>query len=140
MRPIDKYFEAKVNSLNEIVIIKSGVFCVAFNEDAHIMSYLFNYKIKEINDYKLIGFPNKNLEKVINKLKILGLAYVTIIDNTTHVSKRNNITESKYKRLLKKSANVYEVSSRIKNIMDKLYGLKTSDCINDILNQIEKII
>jgi len=140
MRPIDKYFEAKVNSLNEIVIIKSGVFCVVFNEDAQIMSYLFNYKIKAISDYKIIGFPNKNLEKVTNKLRMLGLGYVTIIDNTTHVSKRNNITESKYKRLLTKSAKVYEMNNRINNIMDKLQSLKITGDIDNTLSQLEDIL
>ena len=140
MKPIDKYLETKTNHLNEVVIIKSGIFCVTFNEDAQIMSYLFNYKIKEISDYKLIGFPNKTIEKVLNKLTILGVAYVTIIDNTTHVSKRSNLTETKYNRLLTKSNKVYEINNRIKNITDKLQNLKTTSDISNILNQIENIL
>lgn len=140
MKMIDKYLEVKEQYKYSIIIIKSGIFYVSFNEDAKILSYLFNYKVKDNSDYLIVGFPEKVLDKIINKFEESNLSYITIKMNETYVSKRNDLTQNKYERLMEKSTNIYLIENRIKEILGKLEKLKGTSNIINILDEIENII
>ena len=57
MKLIEKYSEAKVKNGKSVILIKSGIFYETLNDDAYIMSYLFNYNL---------NFHSKS-DKVLNE-------------------------------------------------------------------------
>ena len=69
MKIIEKYNLNKNKYPKYIILIKVGIFYETYNEDAYILNNLFNYKIKEINNNKRLGFPTNSYDKVITKLK-----------------------------------------------------------------------
>ena len=53
-----------------IVCFKVGSFYHVYVKDSYIISYLFNYNIKEAKDnIYTVGFPKNALPKVISKLE-----------------------------------------------------------------------
>lgn len=89
MKLIDKYNELKKDYINHIIFIKSGVFIVTFDDDANIISELFNYKI---NNNKL-GFPSSSISKVENKLLEENINYI-IFENDE--IKEKSFNDNKY--------------------------------------------
>lgn len=49
----------------DVVMIKYGNFYHAYGKDAYIISYIFDYKLKEENGIYTVGFPINSLNKVI---------------------------------------------------------------------------
>ena len=65
MKNIDKFLALKNKYSDSLVLIKSGNFYYSYFEDGIILNYLFNYQV--INNR--VGFPLKNLDKVLEELK-----------------------------------------------------------------------
>ena len=97
-------------SSKSIVLRKSGGFYQAFDDDALIINYLFDYKI---NNHKC-GFPLKTLDKVINILEEKSISY--IIKNKEEIikdfKKKNN-----YNKYLDKSKTKYNIKNIHKLIL-----------------------
>ena len=53
----------------DVVLVKEGSFYHVYGKDAYIISYLFRYKIKEIEGIKACGFPKNSINKVVSKLE-----------------------------------------------------------------------
>ena len=56
-------------SPNSVCVFKIGVFGHCYDKDACVMSYIFGYKIKSIDNNKECGFPLQSLNKVCAKLE-----------------------------------------------------------------------
>ncbi len=136
----EKYLDLKKEYSSFVVIIKSGIFYITLNEDAKILSYLFDYKVKDNSDSLIVGFPTSSIDKVTNKLEELKLAYVIKKDNETYVSRHNDLTIDKYGKVIIKSGDIYEVDNRIENIINKLNNLKKTNNIINILDKIDDVI
>ena len=54
---------------DSVVMIKAGKFYNIYDKDAYIISYLFGYSIKEVEDVKTCGFPSVLFNKVIARLE-----------------------------------------------------------------------
>ena len=65
---------AKQVHANDILLVKTGGFYHAYGKDSYIISYLFGYKIKQIEEnYSTCGFPESSINKIIATLeKILS--------------------------------------------------------------------
>jgi DNA mismatch repair ATPase MutS len=140
MKMSEKYLDLKKEYSSFVVIIKSGIFYITLNEDAKILSYLFDYKVKDNSDSLIVGFPTSSIDKVTNKLEELKLAYVIKKDNETYVSRHNDLTIDKYGKVIIKSGDIYEVDNRIENIINKLNNLKKTNNIINILDKIDDVI
>lgn len=123
MKLIDNYKTIKNRNNNSIVLIRSGVFYETFNNDAYIMNYLFDYKIKEFSSYIMVGFPVNVIDSVKGKLNIEQLDYI-IVDNNNYHSNKNKDNKVKYKVLLDVSKKTYLIDTEIKDIQHKLDILK----------------
>ena len=53
----------------DIVLIKVGTFYNVYGKDAYIISYLFGYKLKEVEEIKMCGFPKASINKVTAKVQ-----------------------------------------------------------------------
>ena len=115
-----------------IVIRKSGGFYQVFDNDALIISYLFDYKI--IN-YKC-GFPLVAINKVINTLEEKKINFIIKDEEEVVKNFRNKNTYSKY---LEKARVKDNINNRIKSILDKINDLDVKK-LNEVLSVIEETL
>ena len=115
-----------------IVLRKVGGFYQTFDDDALIISYLFNYKV---NNYRC-GFPINTLNKVINGLEEKKINYV--IKGEEEIFKDFK-KDNSYDRYLEKAMIKDNISNRISNILYKLDSMEISK-LEKILTSIEEII
>lgn len=140
MKMIDRYNEAKKKFSKSIILIKCGIFYETFNDDAYIMRYLFDYKIKNLSNFIMVGFPEKIIENIKDRLKVENISYVVLNDNQQFVSDKNSFTENKYEILLDISCKSYVVETEIERIKKALEVLKHTKSIDEIIKKIKEII
>lgn len=118
-----------MSSNRSIILRKCGGFYQAFDEDAHIINYFFNYKIK---DHRC-GFPLTSINKIINLLEEKQINYIIREeeDIIKDFKKKNN-----YEKYLIKAINKNNINKRIENILNKLYQLDI-ESLEEILRQLE---
>ena len=83
-----------------IILLKVGEFYYQYGKDSYIISYLFSYKLKKIeNNIPFSGFPKSALYKVLTKLEEKELSYI-IVDKSLNyevvekeISKSNNLND-----------------------------------------------
>lgn len=49
----------------DIVFVKIGKFYQVYGKDAYIISYLFDYKLKKVEEVYMCGFPESSKNRVI---------------------------------------------------------------------------
>lgn len=140
MKMIDKYNEVKKKFGRSIILIKCGIFYETLNDDAYIMRYLFNYKIKKSPNFIMVGFPEKIVESIKDRLKGENISYVILDDNQQFTSDMSSSTESKYEILLDRSCKSYTVVKEIERIIKALDVLKDTKSIDEIISKIKEII
>ena len=123
MRLRDKFRELKINYADCIVIIKSGMFFVTFDDDARILKTIFNY---QINDGK-VGFPVSSLEKVVQGLKNKAISCITYVDGE---SECYLVEDNKYGRYVIEAKKEEFHSSINKALLDRISFLLESNKYN----------
>ena len=111
----EEYKKRKENQQEKIILLQSGSFYVTFFQDAEILNYLFSYKV---HDDK-VGFPTKNLEKVLFELRSKKLNYVIIRQNKKYII-YDEEEESDYFTLLKVASSYSEESLKIGNLLEEI--------------------
>ena len=111
----EEYKKRKENQQEKIILLQSGSFYVTFFQDAEILSYLFSYKFH----YDKVGFPTKNLEKVLFELRSKKLNYVIIRQNKKDII-YDEEEESDYFTLLKVASSYSEESLKIGNLLEEI--------------------
>lgn len=118
---------------NYIILVKIGTFYESYNDDSSIISYLCNYKRKELSSGDIIcGFPIVSLNKVKYLLEQRNINYL-ILDkahNYEEQEKMNYKNKNKYNNLLTVSNEYINKISRIEKIKNHL--LKDSKKLNKI--------
>ena len=107
----------------DICLFKIGTFYHAYGRDAYILSYIFGYKIKDLEkNYKECGFPVSAVSKVCAKLEINKINYL-IID------RRNNydVDEKEDYKNLNRYVEFYEKANKYVNCKKRI------DIINEYL-------
>lgn len=115
-----------------IVLRKVGGFYQTFDDDALIISYLFNYKLK---NYRC-GFPINILNKVINILDEKKINYLIKAEEEKFKIFKKENTYGKYLDKARKKDNI---TNRINNILNKLENMD-NEKLDKILTSIEEII
>ena len=111
-----------------ILFRKNGLFYEVYDEDAIIINYLFNYKIKN----NRVGFPISSHEKVINKLKEENIKYKDI-DN------EYNPDNNRYNELLLLSRDKVNLEKKVNEIINKIDKLD-EEKLNKLLDIIKEFI
>lgn len=140
MKLIDNYIAIKNRNNDSIVMIRSGVFYETFNDNAYIINYLFNYKIKKLSNCIMVGFPISIIGNIKEKLNNEQLNYVIADNGNNYRSNKNKDNNVKYEVLLDVSKKTYLIDTEIKDIQHKLDILKKSKSIDEILSKIKEII
>ena len=79
MKVVDVVKKIKEIHKNYVVMVKIGNFCHTYGRDSYIISYLFEYKTKIIEEnISTCGFPLASLNKVISKLENQRINYIML--------------------------------------------------------------
>ena len=127
----------------DICMFKIGNFYHVYGKDAQILSYLFGYKIKEIeNNNKECGFPLNAINKVKVKLENFKINYL-VIDRRNNYDVDENVDYKDLNTYIKyyEKANKYiNIKRRIQNINEILLeNIEVENCV-EILREIENLI
>ena len=123
-----------------VVITKIGKFYYNYGKDAYIISYIFDYKIKTIEEnIKICAFSVSILNRNIAKLEENKLNYL-IIDKRNNYEvdeKSDNGNLNKYNYFLQKSKKYINQKNRI----EKIYNYLISNIEDkELIIDIERII
>lgn len=69
---------AKEVHKNDIILVKIGKFYQVYGKDAYIISYIFDYKLKKVEEVYMCGFPQDSYNKVIAKLEEKKINYMIL--------------------------------------------------------------
>ena len=63
-----------------LLLFKVGAFCEGYGKDSYIISYLFNYQVRQNgkNNISKVGFSKKAIPSVISKLEEQKIDYLLI--------------------------------------------------------------
>ena len=126
-----------------ICIYKIGAFCHVYNRDAQIISFLFDYKLKELGEsHKECGFPIETAGKVTAKLQNSSISYL-IIDrrNNYDVDEKEDYKENnKYDKVYEKARKYVNCKKRINSISQYLKDNIENENISKILAKVEAVI
>ena len=127
----------------DVVLVKIGEFYHAYGKDACILSYLFDYKLKNVDSScYTCGFPVKSVSKIQAELERNQVNYVLLdrrnnyeVDEYSDSKKQN-----KYQEVLDKAYSYIKKKEKIDNIYNYLImNLNERDIILK-LNQIEEVL
>lgn len=126
-----------------IVLIKIGKFYYSYSKDAYIVSYIFNYKLKIVEEnIRVCAFPVFILNKIMAKLEENKINYI-VIDRRNNYEvdeKFDNGNLNKYNFYLEKSKRYINQKSRIEEIYNYLvYNIEKNEN-NKLIKEIESLI
>lgn len=123
---LEKYYKYKVLYKDYIIIMKYGNFYETIDNDALIISSIFNYKINKLSNTFKVGFPINTLDNVINKLNDLNINYI-VLDGIKKEFKNNNYNNYifdkdiiNYNLIVINEINNYLINNILNNITNKL--------------------
>ena len=135
--------EVKKVHPKEIALVKVGNFFHAYGKDSYILSFLFNYKIKMIEENcSTCGFPQNSLPKVQAKLENKKIDYIILdrrnnYDVDEFVNHKNLNT---YDEVFEKAHRYINLKRRIDTIYLKLINDINSEKVKEKIQYIENII
>lgn len=134
---ITEYSKKIKNDYEEhIVLIKYGKFYRAFDHDAFIINYLFNYKISSRDS---VGFPIENLNKVLHVLNNNSISTIIIKSINDYIV--YNSVDNKYNYYLKKSLDNINFNDSISHLNNLLVSKikENNSLLFDIRSYLENL-
>ena len=129
-----RYEYYKIKYKEYIILIKSGNFYVALQQDAIVLNDIFKYKLNISNNIIKVGFPINTLNKILKTLDNININYIVLDKNILHINKNKTNTYNKY---INNNKSNYIL--RIKNI-NNILNQNIYNNIDNVLDNIENII
>lgn len=129
-----RYIELKKQNSELLYLFKSGIFFIALEDDAQILSKTFNLKLSNLNDDIVkSGFPCTSLDKYTNLFKAHNIN-VKIIESKSDIPYSYSVTE-------------YKQSEDIVNLLDFILSVDSNNLsiseayqfIEDVKNKVSSI-
>lgn len=126
---LEKYYKYKVLYKEYIIIMKYGNFYETIDNDALIMSSIFNYKINKLSNTFKVGFPINTLDNVINKLNDLNINYI-VLDGIKKEFKNNNYNNYIFDK---------DIINYNLTVINEINNYLINNILNNISNKLERI-
>jgi hypothetical protein len=127
---------------DSIILVKVGKFYNVYGKDSYILSYFFNYKLKELDGIVSCGFPIESINKIMAKLENKKINYL-IVDRRNNYDVEefsNNGNLNTYNKWFEKAKKSINIKIRMDKIYNYIIENMDKDYINNILNKMEEII
>ncbi len=122
-----------MTSEKAIVFRKNGNFYRSFDEDAVMMSYLFDYKLTNAS----IGFPLSGLSKVSKTLREKGINF--IVKDKFQVVTSEEFVVNNYSTYMDESMKMFKMRKNIERMNEKMKSLSEMDIL-DLEDYIDKLL
>ena len=143
MSIVDNIRTIKKIHIKDIAMVQVGKFIYAYGKDAYIMSYVFGYKVRLIeNNIYVCGFPRNKIKNVMATLENKKINYI-ILDrrNSYRVDeKSDNKNLNKYDAYLDKAIKYVKRKQKIDYIYKYLIDNIEKDEIDKIIKVLKKEI
>lgn len=126
----------------DVCMFLIGNFYHVYGRDADIISYLLDYKIKDVDSVKECGFPISSINKIKARLEENKINYL-LIDRRNNYEvdeKSDNKDLNRYQSFYEKSNKYINLKRRIQNINTYMLENLSEMQENDILKRIEDIL
>ena len=102
---------------NYIIMFEKGSFCNVYYEDSYVISYLLDYKIKQLGTDVSCGFPKNSLNKVRSILENKKINYL-VVDRSHSYEEDNKVDfkDNKYQEIYEKAKKYVTAKMRLENI------------------------
>ena len=130
----NRYEYYKIKYKEYIILMKSGNFYVALQQDAIVLNDIFKYKLNISNNIIKVGFPVNSLNKILKTLDNININYIVLDKNILHINKNKTNMYNKYI-----NNNISNYILRIKNI-NNILKQNIYNNIDSVLDNIENII
>ena len=130
----NRYEYYKIKYKEYIILMKSGNFYVALQQDAIVLNDIFKYKLNISNNIIKVGFPVNSLNKILKTLDNININYIVLDKNILHINKNKTNMYNKYI-----NNNISNYILRIKNI-NNILNQNVYNNIDSVLDNIENII
>lgn len=126
----------------EIILVEIGSFYNLYGRDAYIISYLFGYNLKKIENTYSCGFPKNCINKVTAKLENKKINYICVDKRNNYdvLFKFDNKNLNAYSEFYEKSKKYINIKNRINNITEYLNKNINDKDIKELLCKMEKVI
>ena len=127
-----------------LLLFKVGAFCEGYGKDSYIISYLFNYQVRQNgkNNISKVGFSKKAIPSVISKLEEQKIDYLLIdVRNNYYVDEKfENRNLNKYDTVFEKAYLYVRKQRKIRKINEKLMEQIDSADFKEKVGRIEEIL
>ena len=134
----------------DIVLIRIGKFFYTYGKDAYILSYLFQYKLMNIEGESIYScaFPAQSFSKVIAHIENKKINYIVVDKRNNYdiEEKSDNKNLNTYEEQFEKAKKYVNLKIRIENIsyylLKHIYDEKTTQKISkmeEIINETRKV-
>lgn len=140
---IDTVKDIKRVTIHDIVMIKIGKFVYTYGKDACIISYIFKYKIKLVqNNIYVSAFPRNNLNKIIATLENKKINYIILDKRNSYRTdeKRDNKNLNNYDKYLNKAITYVKRKKKIDDIYNILLKEIENNEIEETIKLVRKVI
>ena len=132
MKVMDIYNLYKEKYKSSVILIKEGIFYRTYNDDSVIMNYIFGYKL--VDNY--VGFSNNSYNKVLDKLREIGIGFVVIDKDSVLLVNDGDIEV--YDMYLKLGNKVLDRKNKEDELVNKIRSINYSkyDLISEYLDKL----
>lgn len=127
-----------------LLLFRVGAFCEGYGKDSYIISYLFNYQVRQNgkNNISKVGFSKKAIPSVISKLEEQKIDYLLIdVRNNYYVDEKfENRNLNKYDTVFEKAYLYVRKQREIRKINEKLMEQIDSADFKEKVGRIEEIL
>ncbi len=130
----------KLTNPETLIMLKIGAFYHVYGKDSYILSYTFDYQIKQASPSTLTcGFPSTSLNKVLKRLEDLQINYKCFCkaENYELEYEANFKSDNEYTAQYEKAFKHIRLKNKINDIYQHLIDNIESPNIKEILDKIE---
>ena len=127
-----------------IIFYEIGTFYYTYGKDAYIISYMFDYKLRKVNNSNIesSAFPKKYISKIKTKIEKNKIDYILIdVRNNYEVCEKDeNGNLNNYDKIYEKAHYYVKCKKRIQLIGEKLLTKIEEINFKEKIKRIENII
>lgn len=126
----------------DIVLLKVGTFYHTYSKDAYIISYLFNYQIKKVEEnYSTCGFPKSVINKVKSVLEEKHINYILVNRSENYeVEEEEKFKDNKFMEYYNIAHRFVNRKERINSIYNYLLENIDSENIKQKIIKVEDVL
>ena len=134
---LEKFYKYKAYYKEYIILIKTGNFYTALDNDAFIVNKLFGYRLIKLGNTFKIGFPVDSLNRVLERFNAEYINHV-VLDNEIILKKV--FVNNKYSKFKFNDKKIFYNYIRIQKITKVLNDNYTNNNFEGKLNKIENLL